>query len=1116
MKQFVKIVGIVLLAVVLLLVGTFFYLQRPSGQRFLTTQVTNYLKRTVNQPFSIEKIRYKIPDWIALEGVYFSDNYGDTLLAGQKLYVDIDMMELLKNKVAINEIALQNIKLNIKRTLPDTTFNFTKLLNAFQSKESSTAVSDTATSSPFLYHISTINLKNVGINYRDDISGVEAKTFIKKTKTGFDAIAPNTSTYHLNQLELEESNLTLRLYDPLKKVESSPTVQTNDTLDLAFGTLDLRKINWKITDETSGLVNTVSLGRLRSKGEKLSLANENIHLKSLELFNTTASVKFLKKSQKIVKSTPTNSTANNWRVLIDKIVLDQNTIQYQDFNAPFLSKGIDFNNLKINNLKLNSERFYYSPNQISGWIFSSSFNEKSGFQLQNLQTDFAYTNKQMFLKKFLLKTPKSILRDELVMNYKSQDDLIKDIGQTSIKTSLKNSQLAFQDILWLVPNLANTPPFKGNAQEILKFNGLLTGKINNLKITNATFSAFNQTKVRFNGQIMGLPNVEQTALNLNVSEIGLTKKDLMRMVPSEMIPQNIDLPQKIALTGKIDGKINDLNLNTQLKSDLGNASFKGKLINITANKNQQYNGEITLNSFEMGKFLKQTEQLGKLSLNAKINGRGIDPKTMNASVEGLIQEAEIKGYNYKNMALVGSLANQIAQIKGNINDPNVSLAINTAFDISQEFPGIKGNVKINELNLKPLGLYSNNMTIKGDIDIDLPVSNPENPSGKVVINQGTLYNNGKPIPLNNVTLIAKNILNEKQIFMDAPFAKASLKGNFNYLQLSDIFINTINRYFVIPDIAAQPITNPYSLKMDIKLVKHPVLQAFVPNLSRLDTTHFTANIDSQSGTVLNASLFMPFAEYDTIQINNVSLNMVGNDKSLTYKGQLDGINFDGFKVRKSTITGDVANNSANFKATFKDSLNKDRHEIAGILQNIDNQYRINLNRRGLLVNYLPWQVDSSGYFQYGKTGLLAHQFLINRGEQRLSVHSPSGIPNSPLTIQTDSLDIENFISLFSSDSTLAGGKIDGKILLSNFMESPSFTGDLGIKNFQFQKITIGDVAVNVFNETATKITTKASILGVNNDIQLAGNYYLNTKNPLDLNLIINKLGAETVEAFSFG
>ena len=320
----------------------------------------------------------------------------------------------------------------------------------------------------------------------------------------------------------------------------------------------------------------------------------------------------------------------------------------------------------------------------------------------------------------------------------------------------------------------------------------------------------------------------------------------------------------------------------------------------------------------------------------------------------------------------------------------------------------------------------------------------------------------------------------------------------------------------MPDIAYKPVTSPYNLTMDIKLVKHPLIQAFVPGLTRLDTTQLLATFDSQADTIFRANLTMPYLEYDTIKVKNVKLKMAGNATKLLYSGGLDGLVLTGFQVRKTNLSGDVSNNIASFKATFKDSLDKDRHAVAGLLQSVNNQYRIKFRKNGLFLNYTPWKVDSTGFIDYGKTGLLIRNFNISRGQQRLSVNSTTNTPNGPINVTTDSLDIQNFVTLFSPDSTLASGKIDGKILLSNYMTTPSFTGDVAIKNFRFQKIAIGDLDVNVFNETATKITAKATLVSQNNDLSLSGNYYLKTKNSLDLNLIINKLGAETVEAFSFG
>ena len=1120
MKIFLKITGIILLSILLLFLGVFFYLQTSGGQAFLTNRVVAYLKTKIDKPFSINRINYKIPDWIELNGVYFSDNKGDTLLAGQRLYINMDMLALMKNEVSINEVNLENVRINIKRTLPDTTFNFAYILDAFIPKSDVKIVADTSKGVPLKYNIANLKFKNVALKYLDDVTGVDAKVNLFNTETSFTEFDPATSKYHLDKLMLNGGNMNLRLYSSIP-TSSVTEIPSSDTLDLAFTEMNVKDINWKIIEEESGLVNTVKLGRLNAKGDQLHLSGEKVHLKSVDLFNTDASVVFLKK--KPVKATRIKgqqeieiASSNNWKVLVDKIIFDGNTIQYQDLNSPQQKRGMNYSDLKISKLKLNSERFYYSPTQTSGWIYSGSFKEKSGFEIQSLQTDFAYTDKQTFLKKFLLKTPQSILRDELVLTYASINQLTNDIGKVRVKTILKNSQLAFKDILLLVPDLAGTPPFKGNENEILRFNGAVSGSVGKLTIAPTSIKGFDQARLNFQGQISGLPDVNKTSLNVNVKELFITKRDLLKIAPKGSIPTTIELPNEVTVVGKINGKLANLLLDTKLKSNLGNASFKGKLVNITADKNQQYEGLINFQGFEMGKFLKQTEQIGKISLSAKVKGVGIDLKSMRGSVEGTIQQAELRGYDYKNVVLRADLANQIATIKGNIKDPNITLIIDTKVDISQAYPSVKGTVNIGQLNLKPLGFYAENIGIRGDIDIDMPNTNPDNPTGTVFIRKGTLLQDGKPISIENTSLTAANSPEGKKITVNAPFLKANLNGNFNYLQLSDIFISTISKYFVIPNVTYKPITAPYKFTMDIKVVKHPLIQAFAPGLTRLDTAKLLATLDSQADTVFRANLAMPFLEYDTIQVRNVKMRMAGNNTKLIYSGGLDGVVLTGFQVRKTSLSGNVQNNVANFETTFKDSEGKDRHAVAGLLQNVDNQYRLKLKKGGLFLNYTPWQVDSTGYIAYGSTGLLIRNFNINRKQERLAINSTTNTPNGPITVTTDSLDIQNFVTLFSPDSTLASGKIDGKILLSNYMAEPSFTGDVAIKDFHFQKIAIGDLSVNAFNETPTKITVKTILISPNNDLSLAGNYYLNTKNSLDLNLNINKLGAETIEAFSFG
>jgi len=206
---------------------------------------------------------------------------------------------------------------------------------------------------------------------------------------------------------------------------------------------------------------------------------------------------------------------------------------------------------------------------------------------------------------------------------------------------------------------------------------------------------------------------------------------------------------------------------------------------------------------------------------------------MNTAIEGTIQQAEVKGYNYKNSVFATNIANQIAQINAHINDPNISLKIDSKVDLSQNFPGVKGNVEIAELNLKPLGFYADNIGIHGDIDVDMPSTDPNNPNGKITIHEATIYQDGKPIKLENTTLTAQNTKDGRRFDIQSPFLIANIKGDFNYLQLSDIFISNINRYFTIPDITFTPITEPYKLSIEAKMVNIQFSRLFYPVLPNL-------------------------------------------------------------------------------------------------------------------------------------------------------------------------------------------------------------------------------------------------------------------------------------------
>lgn len=148
MKKALKVLAIIILTV-LILVGVLIWgIQTPFGQNFLTSQANSFLRKKLKTKVNIEKVRFDIPDWVLLEGVYFEDLHGDTLVSGKRLYVDLDMYSLIKGDIGINKVELEDVKANISRVLPDTAFNFQFIVDAFAGD--TTAV-DTTPSKPAQY-----------------------------------------------------------------------------------------------------------------------------------------------------------------------------------------------------------------------------------------------------------------------------------------------------------------------------------------------------------------------------------------------------------------------------------------------------------------------------------------------------------------------------------------------------------------------------------------------------------------------------------------------------------------------------------------------------------------------------------------------------------------------------------------------------------------------------------------------------------------------------------------------------------------------------------------------------------------------------------------------------
>jgi translocation and assembly module TamB len=1148
-KRFLLTTGLVLLTIILLVAGFLTVIATTTwGQQFVTQQVNSYLGKKIKAPFRIGKIRYNVPDWIELEDVFFQTPQGDTLLLGRRMRVDLDMMGLLQNKISINQVEFEQVALHVTRTQRDRTtglpaFNFQYILDAFNTAKPDTASLATkvappadTTATPLDISLAGASLRKVLIRYEDDVAGANINAYVDSLRVNFSDVNVAQSRYRISDVSGDKLNIKTRIYDGLPTPETPET--STDTLDIGLGTWQLTNTVWDVRVENADFATTGSVGRLAMESDYFYLNGEQVGIRSLLLEKSDISTALLRPADRGLKTTATtlvvpSGTSGGWVARVGQVRLRENRLRFDDESQPRQPRGLDYAHLDLQGLGLEGRNLFYSPTLTTGQLRQGRFRDKSGFVLQHFDVDARYGEKQTLLSNLFIRTaspgsPGTILRDRLELRYDSLGQLTrategKNLNRVRVAIDLRQSRLAFADVLQLAPFLAKTPPLAGNAREVVRLNAQLRGTLADLQLPTAELAMFSGTSLKLKGRLTNVTLPDRLGLDLTIAEARTNRPDLRKLLPPGTLPDSVAVAPQLNLTGRIRGTLDNLTTDSRLVTNWGTAAFDGTLRNFYTEKNQAYEGKATLANFDAGKWLMNPKQFGIITARAAVNGRGIDPKTLSTNFRAVVDEAGLNGYSYRNADVTGTLTGGVLTLKGGIDDPNARLTLDTRVNLQPTYPAISGAVSISELNLDKLKLYNEPLSLKGNIQLAMTSTDPVRPEGTVYAQNAVVNLRGKTYPIDTLYLKAGTVNpGRKTLLLGLPFGQVALSGQFDYTRLYDIVASEIGRYFRIPELTYKPVQPPYSVYITGQVRQHPLLQAFVPALRRLEPVKLDAYLDNTRDTTFAARMSAGLVDYDTIVVRGSSVALLAYDNQLNVAGELGSVQTNAARLFKTQLTGTAANNRFSFSVMTKDSADRDRHGLAGLVSLAGDSYRLQVGARGLLLDYRLWTADSTGFLQYGPGGVLAEGFRLRRGAQLLAINSTEARPNAPLRIEAKGLSLSNMAALANQDTTLAAGTLNGNVVVSNYLtekDGPplSFTGEVKVDSLRVMEKPIGNVAGTFANASGGRISVDVSLLGTYNDARLTGFY--NPTSPeenLDFILKLNRLDARTIEAFSFG
>lgn len=1119
-----KIILIIVGSLVGLVVVLALLLLTPPVQNFARKKAQNYLSQKLQTRFEIGRIYIGFPKKIVLENVYVEDRQKDTLLSGGLLKVDISMLKLLKSEVEINQIELADITAKIKRSLPDTTFNFQFILDAFAPKNPSAA--QPADTSAMKMAINTVKLDRVRMIYNDVITGNYVTVFLRKFNTDINRFDPAHMDYDIAEVNLEGVRGTVKqvkpLVDPGPISEDKAEAVQPINLKLKLGDVGLKDIQLDYGNDVSSFYTTLNLGELILKPEAFDLAHHSIRIEELALNNTTSVIRLGKTpaAKEVVKQTRQeveSQAQNDWKFIVTRIRFNNNNLKFDNDNEARVPSGIDYAHLDAKQLTLHVDDFHFAIDSIAGKISKGSLTEKSGLVLNRLETDFLYASREAYLKNLILETPHTTLQREAVIRYPSIESLASNIGAMQLDVNLANSKLLVRDILLFAPMLKGSPGFS-NPNEMWYLNGKVTGRISDMRIDQLDIRGLANTRVRASGTISGIPDMKKLRGNIRLQELRTTRSDLALLMPPGSIPKNITLPNALNLSGTLAGSMADARANLQLQTDLGAANLTGSIRNASNPKSASYNAKLSTRAINLGRILQNDTLYGPLTADIAISGRGLDPKTMAADMKGIIHSVTYNRYEYREVALNGSYNRQKVKAFVGINDPNIALSLNAGSDLSREFPSVTLQADIDSIRTLPLHLTTQSVFYHGKIDADFPVTDPKNLQGRLLVTQSLLANGEQRFTLDTIQLVAGKNDTAKFIRLNSDIANLALTGQYDLAQLGDAFINSIQPYYkIIPDYKPAKL-DPYQFSIVGNITNAPVLQVFLPDLKRLDPVGINGTFSSQNGW--NSQLRAPMIVYGTNSIHNLSMDAGTRNGTLIMHTLVDEVSSGGaMNIYKTDLNATIANNAIDFLATIADAKEKNKYRFgANFKQDGANNYVLTIDPKQLLLNYDNWTVPSDNLVRLENGDINIHNLVLARNEQRLSLNSTSSERNSPLNVQFTQFRIATLTAFLKQDTLIADGRINGTATLMNFTTQPVFTTDLVINDLSLQKDTVGNLTLKVNNQETNRFVAEANLTGKGNDLLLTGSYLVKPDNQssFDLDLTIRQLQMSTVERASMG
>lgn len=854
----------------------------------------------------------------------------------------------------------------------------------------------------------------------------------------------------------------------------------------------------------------VYVGELKINLAISELLHQKVQIHSLDLENAVININraktdslynydYLLAAFSSESKTPKKPSAP-WTIKLKRLKLNKLRVHFDDSKQDM--------HLAYHDIMLLANELLYSAEKTGVTIQKFSAKDQNGFVLEEFSSVLRMDPHQLSAKKIKIQTTNSSMEGDLALSYDSLSNLVKNLSKAVLLVRVKNLLIHNSDVLYFMPKLDSIPYFK-NKMLSTSFAGEIKGPVNHLIGKGINIRAGYSTRLKTSFTILGLPEFETAHFDIPNLRIHSSRKDLELL---GNFSETMELPDTMDLKIVLKGKMKAFKASGILTSSLGNGRFAGSL-----DEKQRFTATVNLDQFNIGRLMRKTEMMGKMTLQANASGQGLDVRTIRSKIDVTASEFNLNKYTYHNLSVHGNVKGMSFDGIINLKDENADFDFKGKFDMNNKQTLAQFRFDLKGADLKKLNWMKTDTRTTFSIVANFKGDSPQRMNGQAVLKDLLVMHEGIKYPLDSIFLKTANKPGSSSIVIASKLIDLQYDGSLFPTEIAGEVIAFIDPYFHLP--MEGPLKKGSStdhFKFKIQLHNHPMLSnVFFPLLKEFRPGLIQGNFDGLKKE-LNLKADMERITYGELTANGLAFDLHSDSEAIHYRLTSNELNNASMKLNKLILDGDLANQiiRANVSADKeKKSLIRMQSKIR---MNNDN-YQISIDPASIKLMDDTWSVAPDNYIAFGKQGFLIHHFNLENAGKQVHITSVNNQFNDDLSIQVNQFKLDDISRMMEQDTSFVKGLVNGNILLKRTGETYGIVADAKLDKLIINNIPIGDISLNANNANNDRFDVVASLSGERNNLTVKGYYAPNGgEQTINLNANIQSLSLETVKAFSMG